>query len=46
MTTHPAAYVDWVCPGCKEMYYVDPAYIGEYELCEACERQEEDRDDD
>ena len=43
MTTHPAAYVDWVCPGCKTLYEVDPEGIEPGELCDSCQREEDER---
>ena len=43
MTTHPAAYVDWVCPGCKTLYEVDPEGIEPGELCDSCQRKEDER---
>lgn len=42
MTTHPAAYVDWVCPGCKTLYEVDPEGIEPGELCNSCQREEDE----
>lgn len=39
--THPAAYVDWVCPGCKTLFSLDPMYEPD-ELCDSCQREEDE----
>lgn len=49
MTTHPAAYVDWECAGCKTLFYADPDLIDpDVELCDSCQREEDEavRDDE
>jgi len=28
------------------LFYADPEYIRDFDLCETCEREEEDHDDD
>ena len=43
--SHPAAYVDWTCPGCGAVYVVDPLFIHDELTCPDCREEEEDDDD-
>lgn len=40
--THPASYIDWVCPGCKTLFAVDPEGFEPGELCDSCQREEDE----
>ena len=44
--SHPAAYVDWTCPGCGAVYVVDPLFIHDELTCPDCREEEEEEDDD